>query len=1356
MANAIDIIFGKLKKKKDELVNDNKGFIQQGKFTFQPVKNTFNTLKNNNLIGINTYGASKVKNIQSAKDFTTGLKQSPVFQFGQTLGQSSASPFITKTLQQNTQQYSQNINTALKMANQSKTQEERQRWMNLANQNQQFSQQGSTNVQQDYNKTPLQIAGEGLGTAATVIGGAKVTPKTALTMAGISGGINKIQGGSFAQGAGTGLAYAPVYAGVAQFTNPLLSKVVNFTPVKAQTAGRLVSGLSNVGQGIVSDISTGQKTTPLSRGIDLATGIVGGKTQFDTGVKVKGMNSTLDIRDKTLLNELKQRFKLISPQSPISPENYSIAEQFVEMAKKKYGLDSYPGWKTLDVEKKLDVIDGRMEEYAREIGKFSMGLTDNKQPSISTPQIKTKQDFINKLKEISPGQPENWYKNQAEINFKQSQISPDGKVINQQKGTGLQKELTQNKQSQIVTDNLSTSVRQNSDLSATEKTKIVKTLKDNSPTVSISKKGKLNTERLDITPEQKAQLDELQNNVPVTVIGNKDVIENAKLTKGSKKIMTDEVQKKLISQQLNSRQEVVSLQKQYDKLVKSGASEEELIALKSKIIDQSAIARQEGTLAGRLLQARNILANEMATPEQKIYALLDNAGVDRNKYLKDAIGVDFNNATDVVNFYRKYVPATFKEVLDEVRYTNMLSSPLTQIVNTFSNVLQSGFVKPVEKTITGQLDWVKSKLTGSERQYYASQGIDYAKGYWKALPEAWTKFKNIASGKEMSLTPNLENIPTANKGILKWYTTPLRTLEASDQFFRTLVKSGETSSLAKLNLSPTELAKRAEQSADYTLFRQKFDPNGELGQGNVLKVWDTWNSTIQNVRKVPGGKWILPFIQTPTNILKQGVEYSPLGLTTMIGSKKPLEQLSKAILGTSVFLGAYGLADSGLTTWAVPTNAKDKELFYAAGMQPYSIKIGDNYVSYSKIGPLAYPIAMAAALKDAEKQNPDQSTMADVGDGAASMLGFFGDQSYVESIGDLIDTIKSASDKKLAYAAKSEASNLLGQLVPYKSFMGWLTRMVDPVYRKPEGITQQITSQIPGLSTGVGAYTDMAGNESKRDYPVLNSFSPLKVTQEKSSAKSLYDSQQNYRVTKNQEKQIMSDLEKSGGTKAVGNTYYYTDSTSGEVKKVDLSKVQNMPESTAMEKALKKKASYALIDNVLDNLPVEQQAEALTKLGVNENEAQYYNIARQTDDIKYAYIQDLMQTIATSGGDRNVFLNALKGGRVGINDKTVVSNGVLDQLYEDGFITYAERKALKNLDTSGTTKTTGRTSTKSTLAKIKAVNLSKYNFDYSTNVSDSTSSNLTSFKLPTFNNSQTKDYTSNAIDFSKLQSNKLR
>ena len=51
-----------------------------------------------------------------------------------------------------------------------------------------------------------------------------------------------------------------------------------------------------------------------------------------------------------------------------------------------------------------------------------------------------------------------------------------------------------------------------------------------------------------------------------------------------------------------------------------------------------------------------------------------------------------------------------------------------------------------------------------------------------------------------------------------------------------------------------------------------------------------------------------------------------------------------------IFTGGGWLALNDKTTWGVPTNPKDREAFYAAGMQPYSIKVGDKWLSYSRLG----------------------------------------------------------------------------------------------------------------------------------------------------------------------------------------------------------------------------------------------------------------------------------------------------------------------------------------------------------------------------------------------------------------------
>lgn len=276
----------------------------------------------------------------------------------------------------------------------------------------------------------------------------------------------------------------------------------------------------------------------------------------------------------------------------------------------------------------------------------------------------------------------------------------------------------------------------------------------------------------------------------------------------------------------------------------------------------------------------------------------------------------------------------------------------------------------------------------------------------------------------------------------------------------------------------------------------------------------------------------------------------------------------------------------------MPSNEKDKELFYAAGLQPYSVKIGDKWVSYSKLGPLSYPMAMASALKWVEKNNPDQNVIENLQGALGEMLSFFGDQSYVSSIGDFINTMKSGYGVK--NAVSGEVTNLISQLIPYKSFQGWLTRMIDPTYRKPDGMLETIQSQTPGLSTGVPAYQDIYGQDSKRDLPVFNSFSPLKVSTEKPTEKSMYESQEQYRIGLSENNKLKKEFEKTGkvsgttgGTKTA--PYFYTDDT-GQVK-VKIDKYTSMPEQTAYQKALKEKQKYTLVDDIMDNLTGDQQIE---------------------------------------------------------------------------------------------------------------------------------------------------------------------
>lgn len=714
--------------------------------------------------------------------------------------------------------------------------------------------------------------------------------------------------------------------------------------------------------------------------------------------------------------------------------------------------------------------------------------------------------------------------------------------------------------------------------------------------------------------------------------------------------------------------------------------------------------------AGRKLNAFGTMAEDAGIKEKVLKDLLKLEG-DTAAMLKAGKNVDWDNAKEVTDFYRQFKPASLADKLAEFRYTNMLSSPNTHIVNTFSNVLQTALITPVEKTLRGGLDFATSRLTGREQQYFARQGVDYAGGYWKSLPEAFTKFKDTISGAGGLNKPDINFIPTSTSKLQRAYTTPLRVLEASDQFFRTLTKGGEIASLKTEGITGAKAAKLAEESADYRTFRQAFDPEGKLGQGDLFKVWDKYNVQINRLRNLPGGNWIVPFLQTPTNILKQGVEYSPAGLLTMKGARDPLGQLSKAIIGTTVFSGAYALANSGLTTWDAPTGADARAEFYAAGLQPYSVKMGDKWVSYSKLGPLSYPIAMASALKWAQDEGGAEDILATSGKAIGGTLGFFADQSYVRGIGDFIDAARGDEFKQ-----SRALTNIPAQLVPYRSFMGWVTRLVDPIYRKtsggtiPEQIGKSLISQVPGMSQNIEAYQTPFGEDSKRQFPLLNAFSPLSVTQEQGGAKEFYDAREGERDMNKQINQQIDSIEGGDGKTASGNIDIEgkrkiakkkieagMDVSDEELVLVHgVDKLISKNPVTAVAKAkheedLFEKATAIYRDEDLDD---ESKRKLIDTLGVNNDDVLYYDLATENAMIKKVAINEEISTLLVSSKDRGDLVRKLASYRREVSGEMVLSDTIITDLVNDGTISKEEGKVLKdtkyNTDGSLKVKVTGR------------------------------------------------------------------
>jgi len=220
-------------------------------------------------------------------------------------------------------------------------------------------------------------------TALTGKGLKYLTPSNVAMSGLLGGGASKLSGGDFATGAGQGMGAMPQIMGFVGASNPLLAK---FIPKSAgNISGRIAGAGLNVAQGVGMDVARGMPTTARSVGLDALMGLLGGKTQFDTPkIKIKGMSPQVFTSDKTILNEAKQKLRV-----GIEIDQFSKLGKDLENMYKQYGLASFPDWNKLSIDKKVNILDDRLSEMARQWGdKVTMGIYGGKGAQGYKPDMK--------------------------------------------------------------------------------------------------------------------------------------------------------------------------------------------------------------------------------------------------------------------------------------------------------------------------------------------------------------------------------------------------------------------------------------------------------------------------------------------------------------------------------------------------------------------------------------------------------------------------------------------------------------------------------------------------------------------------------------------------------------------------------------------------------------------------------------------------------------------------------------------------------------------------------------------------------------------------------------------------------
>lgn len=288
------------------------------------------------------------------------------------------------------------------------------------------------------------------------------------------------------------------------------------------------------------------------------------------------------------------------------------------------------------------------------------------------------------------------------------------------------------------------------------------------------------------------------------------------------------------------------------------------------------------------------------------------------------------------------------------------------------------------------------------------------------------------------------------------------------------------------------------------------------------------------VRDHPSLRLVMPFVTTPTNIVKffgqrafgaiGYVEGALRGFDRNTPLEKIAPELSKAkfqitkelyssdpfvraqaegkvAMGASVMATAVGLWASGSITGQGPSDEKERILKQATGWQPYSLRFkmpGSDkyqYVSYQRFDPLATFLGVVADFSD--KATEDKVGSKDWINFMGSAIGTalsknITSKSYLTGIEQIMDAINQP-DRKMSQFI----STRLGSLV-VPSLVSQVVPSGDPVMRETRTFLDMFTKKIPGLSTKLEPKRNILGEPIKRQEALGPDFiSPLFYSEQK-------------------------------------------------------------------------------------------------------------------------------------------------------------------------------------------------------------------------------------------------------------------
>lgn len=543
-------------------------------------------------------------------------------------------------------------------------------------------------------------------------------------------------------------------------------------------------------------------------------------------------------------------------------------------------------------------------------------------------------------------------------------------------------------------------------------------------------------------------------------------------------------------------------------------------ALQSEII----AARTE---TARALQAWSIPVGASKARSQAITDLIaQQGGAGDLQALAKAVASVGDNPTAINTMARELGRGRFGKALYQVWINGLLSGPKTHMVNITSNAMNALYAIPerymaagISKAFydgeiksgeaTAQAFGLVKGIRDGFRLVVMGNKADGAAGVGDVF-DAFAKVEGTTQNAISADALGLDPAGSLGYGIDmmgKIINAPGSALNAEDKFFKTISYRMELNALAYRQAASEGLEGKEAAARIYDILQNP--PDTLKADAVDMAHYQTFTAPLSGgARQALGGiaktpyigpvfRMVVPFVKTPTNILKYTFARTPLAYASSAiradisaGGARAAQAHARVALGSMIMLTVMDMVAEGTFTGGGPLAADMKDTQSLRSTRravgappPYSVKVGDRYYAYNRLDPLGMMIGMAADMSESFASADEADSEMLAGAGILAIAQNLASKSYLSGVFDFLGAMDPSN---VTSDPGRYLSNFSGSMMPYSAFLRSTAQTFDPVARDSKALEYGEDGKVDPVAT----YLQGMINNMKKGIPGMSDELP--------------------------------------------------------------------------------------------------------------------------------------------------------------------------------------------------------------------------------------------------------------------------